>query len=129
MSSKKFGVIKKEWIARLADMPKEEAEKLLERMRYKLHKQQTRILEEAYRRWLFSKEDYEANFKDMFYDEFGFDGFLQYIDGVMNANADYFVTLNQNLLKKKDELEARFKLKIITPEELEKIAKIKNNNF
>lgn len=122
ISNKKFGVIKKEWIVELAKMPKEGAEKLLERMRYKLHKQQTRILEEAYKKGLFSKEDYEANFKDMFYDEFGFDGFIQYIDGVMNANADYFVTSNQNLIKKRRELVNKFKLGIITPEELVDIA-------
>lgn len=121
MANKKFGVIKKEWIAKLVDIPKEEGEKFLERIRYKLHEQQKRILEEAYKKKLFSKEDYEASFKDMFYDEFGFDGFLQYIDSVMNADADYFVTINQNLLKKKGELEARFKLKVITPDDLEKI--------
>ncbi|MBI2559265.1 hypothetical protein HYW20_08140 [Candidatus Woesearchaeota archaeon] len=121
MSNKKFGVIKKEWLAKLADMSKEEGEKFLERIRNKLHEHQKKVLEEAYAKKLFSKEGYEADFKDMFYDEFGFDGFLQYIDGVMNANADYFVTVNQNLLKKKEELETRFKLKIINPEELEKL--------
>lgn len=119
----KFGVIKKEWIVNLANMPKEEGEKFLERLRYKLHAQQNRILKEAFRKRIITKEDYEADFKDMFYDEFGFDGFLQYIDGVMNANADYFVTLNKNLIKRKEELERKFKLKIIAPEELEEIAK------
>ena len=124
MSSKKFGVIKKEWIAKLADMSKEEGEKFLEIIRRKLHEHQKKVLVEAYTKNLFSKEDYESNFKDMFYDEFGFDGFLQYIDSVMNANADYYITLNQNLLKKKGELEAKFKLKIIKPEELELMEKI-----
>lgn len=120
---KKFGIIKKEWIAKLASMPKEEGERFLERLRFKLHAQQNRILKEAFNKKIITEEEYENNYKDMFYDEFGFDGFLQYIDGVMNANADYFVTLNKNLIKRRDELERKFKLKIISPEELEKIAK------
>lgn len=125
----KFGVIKKEWIANLVNIPKEEGEKLLERFKLKLHSQKNRILKEAFSRRILTKEDYESYYKDMFYDEFGFDGFLQYLDGVMNANADYFVTLNKNLIKRRDELERKFKLKVITPEELEKISQNKNNNF
>ena len=107
---------------KLASMSKEEAEKFLERLRYKFHLQQDRILKEAFSKKILTKEEYEGNYKDMFYDEFGFDSFLQYIDGVMNANADYFVTLNKNLIKRKEELERKFKLKIITLEELEKIS-------
>lgn len=120
---KKFGIIKKEWIAQLASMPKEEGEKFLERLKYKMHAQQDRILKEAFSKRIITKDEYESNYKDMFYDEFGLDGFLQYIDGVMNAKADYFVTLNKNLIKRKEELERKFKLKIIAPEELEEIAK------
>ena len=121
----KFGIIKKEWIANLANLSKEEGEKLLERLRFKLHFQQNRILEEAFSKSILTKEEYEKNYKDMFYDEFGFDGFLQYIDGVINAKADYFVTLNKNLIKRREELEGEFKLKIITPDELEKLVSLK----
>ena len=104
-------------------MPKEEGERFLERLRFKMRAHQNRILKEAFNKKIITEEEYENNYKDMFYDEFGFDGFLQYLDGVMNAKADYFVTLNKNLIKRRDELERKFKLKIISPEELEKIAK------
>ena len=128
-NNKKFRVIKKEWIAKLASLPKEEGEALLERLRFALHKQQSRILNEAYSKKVIEKEEYEKNYKDLFYDEFGFDGFLQYLDGVMNADADYFVTFNKNLIKNKEELERKFGLKIITPEELAGIQHNQNNNL
>ena len=102
----------------LINAPKEEQELLMQRFRQALHKQKARILNEAFEKKLFTQEEYEKNYKDMFYDEFGYDGFLQYIDGVMNANADYFVTENKNLIKRREEIESKFKLKIITSEEL-----------
>ena len=117
-NSKKFGVIKKEWIMNLMNAPKEEQERLMQRFRFVLHEQKTRILSEAFEKKLFTEQQYEENYKDQFYDEFGYDGFLQYIDGVMNADADYFVTENKNLIKRREEIESRFKLKIITSEEL-----------
>ena len=125
---KRFVRIKKELIEKLANISKEEGEKLLERLRYRLHQQKNKILKQAIEEKLITKEEYEKNYKDMFYDEFGFDSFLQYIDGVMNSKGDYFVSLNKNLLKRRSELEKRFKLKIISMEELEKIT-IKNNNL
>ena len=132
-NERKFGIVKKEWIEDLAKLSKEEGEKLLERFRYRLHEQKNKILEQAFSKKIITKEEYESNYKDMFYDEFGFDGFLQYLDAVMNAKSDYFVTLNNNLIKVRKELENKFKLKIINTEELEKIAdknnkKINNKN-
>ncbi len=119
----KYGIIPKKIIRKLISLPRGEAEILLQRLRYKLHTEREKILGEAFNKKIITKEGYENSYKDMFYDEFGFDGFLQYIDGVMNAKADYFVTLNKNLIKRRDELESKFKLKIIAPEELEEIAK------
>ncbi len=116
--NKKFGIIKKEWIMNLINAPKEEQELLMQRFRLALHKQKARILSEAFEKNLFTQQEYEENYKDRFYDEFGYDGFLQYIDGVMNANADYFVTENKNLIKRREEIESKFKFKIITSEEL-----------
>ena len=77
--------------------------------------------EQAFNDKLITKEEYEKSYKDMFYDEFGFDGFSQYIDAVANSKGDCFVTLNKNLIKRRDELEKKFKLKIISTEELEKM--------
>ena len=117
-NSKKFGVIKKEWIMNLINTPKEEQERLMQRFRFVLNEQKTRILSEAFEKNLFTQQEYEEDYKDRFYDEFGYDGFLQYIDGVMNANADYFVTENKNLIKRREEIQSKFKLKIITSLEL-----------
>jgi len=122
VNERKFGIVKKEWIKELAKLPREESEQLLERFRYRLHEQKNKILEQAFSKKIITKEEYESNYKDMFYDDFGFDGFLQYLDAVMNAKSDYFVTLNKNLVKRRKELENKFKLKIINTEELEKIA-------
>ena len=119
---RKFGVVKKELIEKLSNLSKEDGERLLERFRYRLHEQKARVLEQAFGEKLISKEEYEKKYRDMFYDELGFDGFLQYLDAVMNAKGDYFATLNGNLIKRREKLEKKFKLKIITPEELEKIA-------
>ena len=122
VNERKFGIVKKEWIEELAKLPREESERLLERFRYRLHEQKNKILEQAFSKKIITKEEYESNYKDMFYDDFGFDGFLQYLDAVMNAKSDYFVTLNKNLVKRRKELENKFKLRIINTEELEKIA-------
>ena len=119
--NKKFGEVKKEWILNLANAPKEKQELILQRFRYVLHRQKARILSEAIQKGLFTLEEYEKDYKDQYYDEFGFDGFLQYIDGVMNADADYFVTENKNLIKRREDIESKFKLKIITVSELESI--------
>ena len=102
----------------LMNAPKEEQELLMQRFRLALHKQKAGILSEAFDKNLFTKQEYEEDYKDRFYDEFGYDGFLQYIDGVMNADADYFVTENKNLIKRRGEIQSKFKLKIITSEEL-----------
>lgn len=114
----KFRIVKKEWIMKLMNVPKEQQELLLQRFRYALDKQKTRILNDAFGKNLFTQQEYDKNYKDRFYDEFGYDGFLQYIDGLMNADADYFVTENKNLIKRREEIESRFKLKIITSSEL-----------
>ncbi|MBS3097057.1 hypothetical protein J4480_06500 [Candidatus Woesearchaeota archaeon] len=119
---KRFVKIEKELVDKLAGMPKEEGERLLERLRYRLHEEKNKILKQAFEEKLITREEYEKSYKDMFYDEFGFDGFIQYIDAVMGSKGDCFVTLNQNLLKRRNELEKKFKLKITSIEELEKIA-------
>jgi len=116
--SKKFGIIKKEWLINLMNAPKEKQELLMQKFRFLLDTQKTRILNEAFEKNLFTHQEYAINYKDQFYDEFGYDGFLQYIDGLMNADADYFVTENKNLIKRRQEIESRFKLKIITSSEL-----------
>jgi hypothetical protein len=54
----------------------------------------------------------------MFYDEFGSDSFIQYINAVMNAKIDFFVTENERMLKRREELEKRFGLKITSPENI-----------
>lgn len=54
----------------------------------------------------------------MFYDDYGSDSFIQYINAAMNAKIDYFVTNNERMLNKREELEKKFGLKIASPKEL-----------
>ena len=54
----------------------------------------------------------------MFYDDYGSDSFMQYINAVMNAKIDFFITENERILKKKEELKKRFGLEIASPEQI-----------
>ncbi|MEK6983059.1 MAG: hypothetical protein AABX33_00665 [Nanoarchaeota archaeon] len=54
----------------------------------------------------------------MFYDEFGSDSFIQYINAVMNAKTHCFITNNERMLKRKVELKKRFGLEIASPEDI-----------
>lgn len=119
---RRFVIVKKEWIEDLSRLLKDDGEKLLERFRYRLHEQKNKILEQAFSKKIITNEEYQNNYKDRFYDEFGFDGFLQYLDAAMNAKSDYFVTLNKNLIKRRKEVEDKFKLRIISVDELKRIA-------
>jgi len=114
---KKFVVIKSQLIKKLLNMPKPIAMKVLERINYKMHLQKENILKQAFEENLLTEKEYNEKYKDMFYDEFGSDSFMQYINAVMNAKIDFFITENGRILKRKDELEKRFGLKIASSED------------
>src|SRR3989338_5929375 len=123
---KKFSVMKKEDILRLMSLPKEKGIELMKRVNYKFHLAKDDILKQAFEEKLFTKEEYEEKYKDMFYDDYGSDSFVQYINAVMNTKVDCFVTHNERMLTRKDELKKRFGLRIASSKEIVEETEEKN---
>lgn len=124
----KYGVINSEIIKNLLSMPKDDALQLLQRVNYKLNLQKEDILNQAIDEKILTKEEYKEKYEDMFYDDFGADSFLQYLNASMNTkDIDYFVTENLRLLNKREDIEKKFKLKIISLKELEELDKKESN--
>ena len=115
---KNFVVIEPELIKKLLSLPKPIGMKILERINYKMHLQKENILKQAFEENFFTEREYNEKYKDMFYDEFGSDSFIQYINAVMNAEIDFFVTENERMLKRKEELKKKFGLEIASPKEI-----------
>jgi len=115
---KNFVEIKPNLIKKLLKLPRPIGMKILQRINYKMNLQKESILKQAFQENLFTEEDYNEKYKDMFYDEYGSDSFMQYINAVMNAKIDFFVTENERMLKRKEELKKRFGLEIAGPEEI-----------
>ena len=115
---KNFVVIGPKLIKKLLNLPKPVGMKILERINYKMHLQKEKILKQAFEENLLTEKEYNEKYKDMFYDEYGSDSFIQYINAVMNAKIDFFVTENERILKKKEELKKRFGLEIASPEQI-----------
>ena len=115
---KNFVVIEPKLIKKLLSLPKPIGMKILERINYKMHLQKENILKQAFEENLFAESEYNEKYKDMFYDEFGSDSFIQYINAVMNAEIDFFVTGNERMLKRKEELKKKFGLEIASPKEI-----------
>ena len=115
---KNFVQIEPKLIKKLLNLPKPIGMKILDRINYKLHLQKGNILKQAFEENLFTEKEYNENYKDMFYDDYGSDSFMQYINAVMNAKIDFFITENERILKKKEELKKRFGLEIASPEQI-----------
>ena len=115
---KNFVVIEPKLIKKLLNLPKPIGMKILERINYKLHLQKDNVLKQAFEENLFTEEEYNKKYKDMFYDEYGSDSFIQYINAVMNAKIDFFVTENERMLKRREELKKGFGLEIASPEQI-----------
>ena len=119
---KNFVEIEPKLIKNLLNLPKPIGMKILERINYKIHLQKENILNQAFSENLFTENEYNEKYKDMFYDNYGSDSFTQYINAVMNAKIDFFVTENERMLKRKDELKQIFGLKIASPEDILKVS-------
>ena len=115
---KNFVKISPKLIKKLLDLPKPVALKLIEKVNYKMHLQKESILKQAFEENMFTEQEYNEKYKDMFYDDYGSDSFMQYINAVMNAKIDFFITENERMLKKKEELKKRFGLEIASPEDI-----------
>ena len=83
-----------------------------------MHLDEPSVLKQAYEKQLLTKQEYEKSFKGMFYDEYGSDSFIQYLNAAMNSEADCFITENERLLRRKDEFKTRFGMRIATPAEI-----------
>ena len=115
---KNFVEIEPKLIKKLLNLPKPIGMKILERVNYKIHLQKESILKQAFEEKLFTEKEYNEKYKDMFYDEYGSDSFIQYINAAMNAKIDFFITENERILKRKEELKERFGLEIASPEQI-----------
>ena len=115
---KNFVEIEPKLIKKLLNLPKPIGMKILEGINYKINLQKENVLKQAFEQNLFTEKEYNEKYKDMFYDEYGSDSFMQYINAVMNAKIDFFVTENERILKKKDELKTKFGLKIASPKDI-----------
>jgi len=75
------------------------------------------LVKELVRKGILEENEYEEKFRGRYTDSYGSDGFLNYLSYVVvwrNELSDkQFLTLNEKLLKDKEKLEKRFKLKII----------------
>jgi len=116
----RFQVLNHDILKHILSLPKEEGLKIMERVNHKLHLEKERILAQAIKKGLFTNEEYISNYEHRFYDDFGSDSFMQYLDAAMNAkNIDFFLTTNERILKARDDLTKKFGLKIISPQELD----------
>ncbi len=115
---KNFVEIETKLIKKLLNLPKPIGMKILQRINYKMNLQKENILEQAFQENLFTVKEYNEKYKDMFYDEYGSDSFMQYINAVMNTKIDFFVTENERMLKRKEELKEKFGLEIASPEDI-----------
>ena len=115
---KNFVVIEPKLIKKLLNLPKPIGIKILERVNYKIHLQKESILKQAFEENIFTEKEYNEKYKDMFYDDYGSDSFVQYVNAVMNSKIDFFVTENERILKRKEELKKRFGLEVASPEQI-----------
>jgi len=115
---KNFVEIDSKLIKKLLNLPKPLGMKILERVNYKINLQKEDILKQAFEEKFLTEKEYNEKYKDMFYDDYGSDSFMQYINAVMNAKIDFFVTHNERMLKRKEEIRKRFGLEIASPEEI-----------
>ncbi len=93
-------------------------DELISRMRAASEKMREPVLKQAYEQGILTPDEYESRYKGHFFDDYGCDSFIQYLNGVMNAKVEYFTTENERLVKRRDELAGRFGLKIASIEEI-----------
>ncbi len=114
----KMSAIPKDLFRNPPRLTSDQKDELISRMRNASEKMREPVLKQAYELGIITPEEYESKYKGHFYDDYGCDSFIQYLNGAMNAKAEYFTTLNDRLLKRRDELADKFGLKIVTMEEI-----------
>ena len=80
-----------------------------------------KVVQEAILRKILT-EDEVNKYVGKYIDEFGFDSFVNYLAYLIKVpdigDMDCFITFNQKMLLDKKGLEARFKLKILSPDKM-----------
>lgn len=102
----------------LINLPKDKGIKLFEKVKKRAHLEKNNTLKIAFEKGILTKEEYEEKYKNMFYDDYGMDSFVQYIDAVLSRKVDCFVTHNERMLNKKEELKKRFGLRVTSSKEI-----------
>jgi len=108
-----------EMIKRLLSLPKEDAVKLSKKVKKRVHLEKDNTLKIAFENGILTKEEYEKKYKDRFYDAYGMDSRIQYLDAIIgDRKVDCFVTHNERMLRIKGKLKERFGLRIASSEEI-----------
>ena len=75
------------------------------------------ILQKALDLKILTKKEYEEEYKSKYIDHYGIDSFFNYLVACIHK-IDRFITICKPMIKDRDKLEKRFKVKIKTPEEI-----------
>jgi hypothetical protein len=91
-----------------------------------LEMERKKILDTCISMGILRKGEYEESFKGKYIDQFGCDSFVNYMSYLIPFLCDnkfknsVFLTFNKKILKDRDKLQKRFKLKIKSLEEMKK---------
>ena len=122
----KFIPLDPEQFKRVLRLPRPLREKLVARFKEKHHQYAQEVLQLAFEKSLVTPQEYEEKFKGRFYGDFGTDSFIDYLGAVMDGQGQRFLTDNERLLRRREEFQQRFGLKIISMKEMEKIIEEEN---
>ncbi len=125
----KISPIPKDLFRNLPHLTPNQKDELISRMRAASEKMREPVLKQAYEQGILTPDEYESKYRGHFFDDYGCDSFIQYLNGAMNAKAEYFTTENERLVKRRDELADKFGLKIVTLEELAALMEKKENGY
>lgn len=75
------------------------------------------ILQKAIDLKILTQKEYDETYKNKYIDHYGIDSFFNYLVACIHR-MDHFVTLCKSMLKDRDKLEKKFRVKIRTPTEM-----------
>jgi len=125
--TKKYAPLDPVLFEKARKLPLAVRESMVQRILQKIHEDNKQVLQKALEQGLFTKEEYQEHYLDKFYDDYGSDSFLRYIDAVMDAQGECFVTENERLIKARANLQHKFKLKIMSTAEVADMLKGKDD--
>ena len=120
---KKMSEIRKGLFLHPPQLTPNQKDELVGRIRAASEEMRNPVLKQAYNQGILTPEEYETKYQGHFYDDYACDSFIQYLNAVMNSDSQYFLTQNERMLKRRDELASRFGLKIAAIEEISALVK------